>query len=1092
MSVPLGVAGRLSQAFVQSALTPLILVISVVLGGIALMGMPREEEPQITVPFVDILVSAPGLKAEDIVELATKPFEDILKGIDNVAHIYSMTRDDAIAITVRFDTGHDDDSAIARINDAIDSNKYRLPENMSEPLVIGRSIDDVAVVVLTLSPMPGNEGRWTTDMLTELAQELNHELIKVDDVGLTYIVGAHPKEIRIEPDPELLSLYGVTLNQVVEKVRNANRAFLTGSLRHDDSAMTVIAGQTLQGATDIGLLVITTFDGRPVYLRDVAKIVTGASLEEHSVRQMLPVLDENGNNTFESMPAVSLAIAKRKGANGVEISKDVLKRLELVRGRMIPDEVKVEVTRDYGATAEHKANELMGHLLLATGAIVIIMALFLGWREGLVILVVIPATVLLTFFVCWLLDISLNRLTMFGIIFAIAILADDAIVVIENISRHWKMLNGRSWRQATIEAVAEVGNPTIIATFTVVAAMLPMLYSTGFNGPFMKPIPISASAAMIFSLFLALMVVPWAMLKLRHGGEEGTGGEDTQSADQAADSQADEQAAQGGIFGRYYRQVVSGMLLTPGRAKLALLAVVVFTLLTFLLPYYRIVIFKIMPFDDKQDVQVLFDLPEGSTLEATERVLIDAAHLVGDIPQIKNMQLYAGTAGPYNFYGLVRQDYMRMLPEQGELRLNLVNKWERDRPSHDIVMEIRARLKALAMPDKTSIEVVEAPPGPPAPYIMVGEIYGPDAETRRSVARKVRQAFDQVPELTESDDSFGEPAMRLRISINQENLEFHQVDEGVVYDTLSALLGGASLGYSHRGDGRNPVPIVIRQTKESLFLSERILSTPISTLNGEIRELGDVVNVSSERASYPIYRRDGHFADMVTASIRGEPKDGPVYAMGDVKRILHDMEWPGGEPLEVRFSGQPEDESKPSMLWMGEWDVTNETFSDLSVAFGIALLGIYMLVVGQFGSFKTPLVVLIPVPLGFSGIILGHWIMDSTYSMPSTVGMIALSGIVVRNSILLIEFIHAKRREGMPMRKAAIEAGAVRSKPIILTAIAGIAGSAFILPDPMFHGMAVSLMYGLASSTVLTLIVIPGLYVWLRDDGIEIDLPAQK
>ncbi|RLA48021.1 MAG: AcrB/AcrD/AcrF family protein [Gammaproteobacteria bacterium] len=1086
MSVSLGVAGRISQAFVQSALTPLILVIAVVLGGIALSGMPREEEPQITVPFVDILVSAPGLRAEDIVELVTKPFEDILKGIDNVAHIYSMTRDDGLAITVRFDTGHDDDSAIARINDAIDANKYRLPQNIPEPLVIGRSIDDVAVIVLTLSAYPGNEGRWTTEMLTELAEELNHELIKVDDVGLTYIVGGHPKEIRVEPDPELLSLYGVTLNQVVEKVRNANRAFLTGSLRHDDRAMTVIAGQTLQGATDIGLLVITTFDGRPVYMRDVAKIVTGASLDDHSVRQMLPVQDENGNKTFKSMSAVSLAIAKRKGANGVEISKDVLKRLELIRGRMIPDEVKVEVTRDYGATAEHKANELMGHLLLATAAIVIIMALFLGWREGLVILVVIPATVLLTFFVCWLLDISLNRLTMFGIIFAIAILADDAIVVIENISRHWKMLNGRSWKEATIDAVAEVGNPTIIATFTVVAAMLPMLYSTGFNGPFMRPIPISASAAMIFSLLLALIVVPWAMLKLRHGKDDVTASHLEEGAEQVPDSEADLEVAQGGIFGAYYRKVVSVMLLTPGRAKLALLAVVVFTLLTFLMPYYRLVIFKIMPFDDKQDVQVLFDLPEGSTLEATERVLVDAANLVGDIPQIESMQLYAGAAGPYNFYGLVRQDYMRGLPEQGELRLNLTKKWERERPSHDIAMEVRARLKALDMPDKTSIELVEAPPGPPAPYIMVAEVYGPDPETRRHVARKVRQAFDQVPELTESDDSFGEPAMRLRISIDQENLEFHQVEEGVVYDTLSALLGGLSLGYSHRGDGRNPVPVVVRQPKESLFLSERILSTPISTLTGEIRELGDVVEVTTERASYPIYRRDGHFADMVTASIRGEPKDGPVYAMGDVKRILQDMEWPGGESLEVSFSGQPEDVSKASMLWMGEWDVTNETFTDLSVAFGIALLGIYILVVGQFGSFITPLVVLMPVPLGFSGIIIGHWVMDSTFSMPSTVGLIALSGIVVRNSILLIEFIHAKRREGMPMRKAAIEAGAIRAKPIILTAIAGMAGSAFILPDPMFHGMAVSLIFGLASSTVLTLIVIPGLYVWLRDDGIGI------
>ena len=1082
----LGIAGRFAQAFIQSALTPLFLIVSVVLGALALAAMPREEEPQITVPFVDVFVDAPGLKAEEVVELVTKPFEDILKGIDNVAHIYSMTRDDGIAITVRFDTGHDDDSAIARVNDAIDANRHRMPDNIPEPLVVGRSIDDVAVIVLTLSPKPGNAGRWTTDMLHDLAEELKHELIKVEDVGLTYIVGGHPSEIRIEPDPEMLALYGITLTQLVDKVRNANRSFRTGSLRIDDRAMPVIAGQTLQGQTDIGLLLLTAHDGRPVYVRDVAKITVGPSLDEHRVWHITRDQNAGDEPAFHQMPAVSLAVAKRKGANGVLISEGVLERLERVRGDLIPDEVQVEVTRDFGETARHKANELMFHLVLATAAIVVIMGLFLGWREGIVVLMVIPATILLTFFTCWLLDITLNRLTMFGLIFAIAVLADDAIVVIENISRHWKMLNGRSWRQATIDAVAEVGNPTIIATFTVVAALLPMLYSTGFNGPFMKPSPISASAAMIFSLFMAVIVVPWAMLKLRHGGQEAN------ATAQADNEREDREAAQGGAFGSAYRRFATHFLATPRRARWSLFGVVILTLLTFLMPYYKLVIFKIMPFDDKQDIQVLFDLPEGSTLEATERVVVDAARLVADIPEVESIQVYAGVAGPYHFYGLVRQDYMRNLPEQGDLRLRLTPKWERDRKSHIIAMEVRERLKQLAMPEKTSIELVEAPPGPPAPYIIVAEVYGPDAETRRATARKIREAIDQVPELAESDDSFGEPPQRLRIAIDQENLEFHQIDEGAVYDTLSALLSGSQLGYSHRGEGHDPIPIVLELPKSSLFLSERLLATPIATLTGELRELGDVVRIERERASYAIYRRDGRFADLVTAGLRGDPKDAPVYAMNAVKKILEEMQWPNGKAPVVRFSGQPEDESTPTLLWMGEWDVTNETFSDLSVAFGMALLGIYMLVVGQFSNFRIPLVVLVPVPLSFSGIIVGHWIMDSTFSMPSTVGLIALSGIVVRNSILLIEFIRARREEGVPVRTAAIEAGAIRAKPIVLTAIAGIAGSAFILPDPMFHGMAVSLMYGLASSTVLTLIVIPAIYVLLRDDGIPLSLASDS
>ncbi|PCJ35569.1 MAG: multidrug transporter AcrB [Cellvibrionales bacterium] len=1072
----IGIAGRITQGFIQSALTPLILIVSVILGGMALLSMPQEEDPQITVPFVDIFIDTPGLRAEDVVELVTKPFEDILKGIDNVEHVYSMTRDDGIALTVRFDTGFDDDAAVARVNDAIDANRYRVPANLPPPLVIGRSIDDAAVVVLTLSPKPGNKGRWSAETLYDLTEELKHEIIKVDDVGLTYIIGGQPKELRIEPDPELLSLYGVTLNQVVDKVRNANRSFAAGNLRNTNQLTPVIVGQTLHNTTEIGLLVITTTDGRPVYLRDVAKVVIGASLGEHRVSQLLPVSDGESGKSYERLPAVTLAIGKRNGANGVAISEGVLKRLELVRGNLIPDDINVAVTRDYGETAGHKSNEMMLHLVLATAAIVIIMGAFLGWREGIVVLLVVPSTILLTFFTCWMLDVTLNRLTMYGIIFSIAILADDAIVVIENVSRHWKMHDGRSVLQATIDGVAEVGNPTIIATFTVVMAMLPMLFISGFIAPFLEPIPIAAIAAMIFSLILAFTVVPWAMLKLRPE----TADEDNESAAEKLD---DEKEAQGGVFGSAVRTTLGGLLSTPKRAKYTVFVIVGLTLLTFLIPYYKLVLFKIMPFDDKQDIQIQFDLPEGSTLEATDRILVKASHLIGDIEEIQNMQLYAGVAGPFHFYGLVRQDYLRNSPELGEVRIRLSSTWERDRESHDIAMEIRQRLKALKLPENTTVELVESPPGPPAPYIVLAEVYGPDAETRRASARKIQQAIDQVPALAESDNSLGNPAMRMRIAIDQENLDFHQVNEGAVYSTLAALLQGVELGHSHRGDGRNPIPIVMRQPKESLFVGERLLSTPIPTMTGETRELGDVVTITHEPASYPIYRRDGRFADLVMASIRGEHRDAPMYALHDVEQNIKEMDWPEGMQPEVRYFNQPEDESKPTLLWMGEWDVTKETFVELGSAFNYAILGIYILVVGQFSSFKTPLVVLLPVPLGFSGIILGHWIMDATYSMPSTIGLIALSGIVVRNSILLIEFIHMKSREGVPMRTAALEAAAIRAKPIFLTALAGIAGSAFILPDAMLHGMGVALMFGLASSTILTLIIIPAMYVWLRDDG---------
>ena len=1076
----IGIAGRITQGFIQSALTPLILIVSVILGGMALLSMPQEEDPQITVPFVDIFIPTPGLKAEDVVELVTKPFEDILKGIDNVEHVYSMTRDDGIALTVRFDTGFDDDAAVARVNDAIDANRYRVPKNLPPPLVIGRSIDDAAVVVLTLSPKPGNKGRWSAETLYDLTEELKHEIIKVDDVGLTYIIGGHPKELRIEPDPELLSLYGVTLNQVVEKVRNANLSFSAGNLRNTNQLTPVIVGQTLHSTTEIGLLVITTADDRPVYLRDVAKVVIGASLSEHRVSQLLPVSADG--KTYERLPAVSLSVGKRNGANGVAISEDILKRLELVRGGLIPDDINVEITRDFGETAGHKSNEMMLHLILATAAIVIIMGAFLGWREGIVVLLVVPSTILLTFFTCWMLDVTLNRLTMYGIIFSIAILADDAIVVIENVSRHWKMFDERSLLQKTIDGVSEVGNPTIIATFTVVMAMLPMLFIHGFIAPFLEPIPIAAIAAMVFSLFLAFSVVPWAMLKLHPESSDGGNAK----SESRAEMLEDEREVQGGMFGQAVRTTLGGMISTPKRAKYTVFAIVGFTLLTFLIPYYKLVLFKIMPFDDKQDIQIQFDLPEGSTLETTDRTLVKAANLIGDIEEIQNMQLYAGVAGPFNFYGLVRQDYLRNSPELGEIRIRLSSTWDRERESHPIAMEIRERLKTLELPENTTVELVESPPGPPAPYIVLAEVYGPDAQTRRDSARKIQQAIDQVPALAETDNSLGNPTMRMRIAIDQENLDFHQVDEGVVYSTLAALLQGVDLGYSHRGDGRNPIPIVLHQPKESLFIGERLLSTPIPTMSGETRELGDVVTITHEPASYPIYRRDGRFADLVMASIRGEHHDAPMYALYEVEQVINDMDWAEGLKPDVRYFGQPEDESKPTLLWMGEWDVTRETFTELGSAFNYAILGIYILVVGQFSSFKTPLVVLLPVPLGFSGIILGHWIMDATYSMPSTIGLIALSGIVVRNSILLIEFIHMKSREGVAMRTAALEAAAIRAKPIFLTALAGIAGAAFILPDAMLHGMGVALMFGLASSTILTLIVIPAMYVWLRDDGREV------
>ncbi len=1063
----LGISGAVTRAFIKSPLTPLLLLASLIVGALALVALPREEEPQISVPMVDILVQANGLKAQDAAELVTEPLEDIIKGIDGVDHVYSMTEDDKVLVTARFDVGHSEDTAILRVHTEVRANMSRIPIGIPEPLIIGRGINDVAILVLTLSPEKGNTGRWTDASLYDLAEELQHELVKEEDVGLTYIVGGRPTQIRIEPDPERLALYGVTLNQLVEKVEGANRAFLIGALRDRNRILPVVSGQTLQGTADVGKLLITTLDGRPVYLRDVATIVVGGRPDEHRVWHLVP----DGGDAFDSRPAVSFAIGKRQGANAVVIADEVLARLERVRDRLIPAGVDVTVARNYGETASEKADELLFHLILAAVSIVVLLTVFLGWREGVVVLFVIPTTILLTFFAAWLMGYTINRVSMFALIFSIGILVDDAIVVVENIVRHWRMNDGRDQIQATIEAVAEVGNPTIIATLTVVVALLPMLFVSGLMGPYMSPIPVNASAAMMFSLAMALIVTPWLMIKLR-----------SRKVKQAAAKAEDYSHHDGGILGRIYLLIARWLLKGRARSKLFLLAVTALTMGSLVLFYTNDVVVKLLPFDDKSEMQIVLDLPEGASLEATERTLFEVAGRLADLPELTHIQLYAGTAAPFNFNGLVRHTYLRSRPEQGQLQINLLPKHERDRASHQIALDLRDRLTGLELPDGATIKVVEVPPGPPVIATLLAEVYGPDARTRRDSAVKLRQAFEAVDFVVDVDDTLGDPSERIRIAVDQESLEFHRVEEVELYDTLAALLGGRSVGYSHRGGGVNPIEIAIRLPKSDLMLGERLLSTPVSTRTDHVVELGDLVTVRKERTSYPIYRRDGRYAEMVMGELAGQ-YEAPIYGMLAVQDAIASQDWGAAGAPEFRFYGQPEDESATTLLWDGEWEITYVTFRDMGGAFIVAMVGIYLLVVGQFGGFKVPLLVLVPVPLTLIGIMLGHWLLNAAFTATSMIGFIALAGIIVRNSILLIDFIRERQTSGVALRDALLEAGAVRFKPIFLTAVAAMLGAAVILADPIFQGLAISLLFGLASSTALTVLVIPAIYVWLRDDG---------
>ena len=1063
----LGLSGAITAYFIRSPLTPVLLVAALALGALALAALPREEEPQISVPMVDIHVAADGLKAVDAVELVSKPLEDIVKGINEVDHVYSESRDDRVVVTARFEVGTDPDDAILRVHEKIRANYDRIPIGIPEPLIVGRGIDDVAILVLTLAPAPGAPERWDDAALYNIAEELLHELVKVEDVGLAYLVGGRPYQILVEPDPERLALYGIALNRLVEKVRHANRSFRIGALRELNRSLPVLAGQTLQGTVDIGQLLIAARDGRPVYVKDVAAISIGGRPDEHRAWTLLP----GSQGGLDAYPAVGLAIAKRKGANAVEVADRVLERLALVRGTVLPEAVAVEVTRNYGETASAKAQELLRALLEATITIVLVIGITVGWRAGVAVLAVVPATILLTFLWAWLLGYTINRVSLFALIFAIGILVDDAIVVVENITRHWAMRDGRSPMRAAIEAVAEVGDPTILATLTIVAALAPMLFVSGMMGPYMAPIPANAAAATLLSFLLAVTVTPWLVLKMRGRQAE---------SDEAPAEAGSSAAALGGWLGRAYAFVARPLLRGRWRSMAFLALVGIATLAVFGLLASRDVTVKLLPFDDKSELQVVVDLPEGASLEATERVLFAAAERIADLPELVSVQAYAGVAAPFNFNGLVRHYYLRRGPEQGDLQVNLRPKQDRDRQSHAIALELRRRLADLAVPAGTVIKVVEVPPGPPVLATLLAEVYGPDAETRRAAAGQVRQAFEAVDFVVDVDDSFGRPADRLRAAIDQENLEFHGVEQEAVYDTLGVLLGGVGVGYSHRGQGANPLEIAIRLPKARLYPGERLLATPVPGAAGEV-ELGDLVRLTREPASHPIFRRDGRFAEMVTAELAGR-YEAPVYGMIEVAEQLSAQDWGAAGPPDIRLAGQPDDESGVSLLWDGEWEITYVTFRDLGIAFGAALLGIYLLIVGLFRSFRLPLVVLVPVPLTLIGIVAGHWALGAHFTATSMIGFIALAGIVVRNSILLVEFIRAEQARGLGLRDCLLRAGAIRFRPIFLTAITAQIGAAFILPDPIFQGLAISLVFGLASSTLLTVLVIPAVYILLRDD----------
>ncbi|TGD42248.1 efflux RND transporter permease subunit [Pseudotabrizicola sediminis] len=1050
----LGIAGNLTKGFIRSPLTPLIMLAALALGIIALLVIPREEEPQISVPMVNILMQAPGLRAEDAVRLVSEPMETIIQAINDVEHVYSQTMDDGAMITARFKVGTSSDAAILRVHEKIRANMDRIPVGIPEPLIIGRGIDDVAIVTLTLTALAGAE--VSANDLTRLAREMRADLSKVADVGLSYIVGEASEAIRIAPDPERMALYGVTLQQLAGKVQSANRTMNAGSLRDGGQQIGLVAGQSLTAPAEIAGLLLTTRDNRPVYVGDVATIAFVPDMSDRIVAHVGRAAD----GTVTRSPAVTLAFAKRAGANAVVVADQILSRTATLQDTLIPDSVSVEITRNYGETAQEKADTLLVKLFLATLSIILLTLVAIGWRESIVVAVVIPVTILLTLFGAWIMGYTLNRVSLFALIFSIGILVDDAIVVIENIARHWGMKDGRDRVTRAIDAVAEVGNPTIVATLTVVAALLPMLFVSGLMGPYMSPIPAVASAAMIISFFIAVMVTPWLMVKI--AGSALMHGHD---------------ASDGGFLGRTFTRVARPILATKARSLSFLLITAGLSFGSLGLLYTQHVTVKLLPFDNKQELAVVIDMPEGTAVETTDGVAQSVAEIAMGLPEVLSVQTYAGTAAPFNFNGLVRHYFLRADSHMGDVQINLSK--ESDRASHDIALDLRAKLGALDLPNGASLKTVEPPPGPPVMATLLAEVYGPTPEVRRDTARKLREAFESVDFIVDVDDSFGTPPRRMRALISPDDLEFFSVQETDVFDTIGILNGETVVGYSHREDGRRPTPITVARALSDRVLDERFLSTPIpaNVLPGArgVVELGDVVRLEEENMSYPVFRRNGRPAEMVMAELAGR-FEAPLYGIVEVGKALDSMDWAEGEKPLILLNGQPIDDSRPTILWDGEWEVTWVTFRDMGAAFGVALLGIYVLVVAQFGSFRVPLVVLTPVPLTFLGIMFGHWLWGAPFSATSMIGFIALAGIIVRNSILLVDFIRHTDPAGRDPVDILLEAGAIRFKPILLTALAAMFGATVILADPIFQGLALSLLFGLLTSTLLTVLVIPAIY----------------
>jgi len=1058
-----GIAGKIAKSFIDSRLTFLLVLASVLLGMMAIFSLPREEEPQIIVPMIDVFVQMPGESPEEIETHVTRPMEKLLWEIPGVEYVYTTSSPGMAMAIVRFYVGEDEEEAIVRLQSKLMANFDRIPHGASPPLVKPRYIDDVPILGLTF---------WSDEVdhyqLRRVAYEVENSVKSEKDVSITDVIGGYKRQIKITVDPARLAAYNVDPLLIRDMIGANNHEMGFGSFRMDGEQLVLQTKGLFRNAEDVGRVVVGAHQGKPVYLRDVAEIEDGPEEPEQYVFMGVGPSGEEKHleyekGVYDTAPAVTLTLAKRKGTNAITVANKVLDRVENAKGRIIPDNVNVTITRHYGETAKEKSDELLFHMAIAIVSVTILVGLSLGYREAGVVALAIPVTLALTMATFYLYGYTLNRITLFALIFSIGILVDDAIVVVENMVRHFRLPEneGKGFIEIAVKAVDEVGDPTILATLTVIAAILPMAFVGGLMGPYMRPIPVGASAAMIFSLLVAFIVTPWAGMVLleKDRGEKGKSPKHHKE----------------GWSTLLYRRIMNPLIRRPVYRWSFLVGVVLLLLAAVSMFYFGLVKVKMLPFDNKSEFQVIVDMPEGKTLEETSAAALEMGEYLRTVKEVTDYQVYVGTAAPFNFNGLVRHYYLRQGPNVADIQVNLTGKHHREAQSHDIAKRVRPPLKEIADRHGARIKVAEVPPGPPVLSTLVAEVYGPDYERQIELAKEIMDIFESTPGVVDVDWYVEADQKKIELVIDKEKAALHGIAVAQIDQALGLVLNEMPMGLLHKPDEREDVDIIMNLPLKYKSEVDRLVALKMKAADGSMVPLSALVTPVETMASKSIYHKNLEPAVYITADVAGE-KESPVYAILEMWDKVKEIQIPEGYEIEQHTAGIPEDTSKFAMKWDGEWHITYEVFRDLGIAFAAALILIFILVVAYFQSFSTPLVILAAIPFSLVGILPAHSAMGAFFTATSMIGFIAGAGIVVRNSIILVDFIELRLSEGWDLQDAVVDAGAVRFRPMLLTAAAVVVGASVILFDPIFQGLAISLMAGEIASLLLSRMTVPILY----------------